>query len=295
MSSPTDSLATVALPVFNGAETVGAVIESVLAQSHENLELVITDNASTDGTEAVCRGFAAADPRVVYRRHRENIGLLANFRSAAEVATGDYLRWIGDSDSLAPDYLALTLACFAEDERRVLVTTEVRYVDSVGEVVVDRSYDPVALSSSDPVVRHGEMLRLMTLPYTFLDPLYGLIRREAALVPRRNRLGEDQVFAAGLALRGPWGHVPQVLATRQRSETSVGALVDLLGVPGWHAHARDLLQSGEFLAGIDGPSLSDAQRRRARRQVVRLYAERKRARVRRGVGRVSSIFGRADG
>ena len=59
MSRPAkDVRVTIALPVYNGADTVAPVIESVLAQSHPDLELVISDNASTDGTEGVCRDFA---------------------------------------------------------------------------------------------------------------------------------------------------------------------------------------------------------------------------------------------
>lgn len=295
MSGSTAPVATIALPVRNGAGTIAGVIESVLAQTHERLELVVSDNASTDGTDAICRRLAASDARIVYHRHPTNIGLLNNFRCAADLASGAYVRWIGDSDHLHPDYLSRTLDRFAEDPRRVLVTTQVSYVDADGVTTLDRTYDPVDLSSPDPVVRLAEMLWLMTVPYTFLDPLYGLMRREVAVLPRRNLMGEDQVFAARLALRGPWGHVPAVLAQRERSETPIDDLVGLLGVPGWHAHVRDLLQSRELLAHIAAAPLSGAQKWRARAAVGRLYAQRKRAKVRRGVARISPSFATAGG
>jgi glycosyltransferase involved in cell wall biosynthesis len=289
MRRPGDSLATLALPVYNGADTLAGVVESVLAQTHPHVELVISDNASSDGTEEICRHFEAIDPRVVYQRHPTNVGLLNNFRSAADRATGRYLRWIGDSDWIHPDYLARTLECFAEDERRVLVTTQVSYVDATGATALDQSYDPIALSSSDPVERLAEMLELMTRPFTFLDPLYGVMRREVAGLPRRNLLGEDQVFAARLALEGPWGHVPAPLARRERSEVAPADLVRLLSVPRWHSHVRDVLQSREFIAWIDSSSLSVDQRRRAHAEVARLYGRRKVAKVRRGVTRLSRI------
>ena len=89
------TLVSVCLPVRNGAERLPVVIGSVLAQTHENLELVVSDNASTDGTENVCRELAASDPRIVYRRHAANVGLLNNFISAMQLSRGGFFRWIG--------------------------------------------------------------------------------------------------------------------------------------------------------------------------------------------------------
>ena len=104
----------------------------MLAQTHSNLELVISDNASTDGTQEICRRFAREDRRVVYQRQATNVGLLNNFISAAENAAGTYVRWIGDDDSLEPDYVSRVLDVFAEDERRVVVTTQIVYSDADG-------------------------------------------------------------------------------------------------------------------------------------------------------------------
>ncbi len=111
-------LVTIALPVFNGGRTLAAVLDSVLAQTCDRIELVVSDNASTDDTQEICRHYAGSDPRVVYLRHPNNLGLLPNFAVAAARARGEYVRWIGDSDSLAPDYVARVLDVFAEDSRR---------------------------------------------------------------------------------------------------------------------------------------------------------------------------------
>ena len=70
-----DALVSVGLPVRNGADRIGEVVRSVLAQDHPHIELVICDNASTDHTEDVCRDLVRADSRVVYHRHQDNIGL----------------------------------------------------------------------------------------------------------------------------------------------------------------------------------------------------------------------------
>jgi glycosyltransferase involved in cell wall biosynthesis len=292
MSRPRSPRVTIALPVYNGADTLAPVIRSVLEQSHSDIELLISDNASTDATEEISRHFAGTDERVVYHRHPTNLGLLTNFISAAERATGTYVRWIGDDDWLEPDYVERVLDVFAADERRVLVTTQIVYVDADGAETLDAGYDPVRLACADPLERFGEMLRLLTSGYALLDPLYATMRREVAVLPRRNMLREDEIFACRLALAGPWGHVPAALARRHRSQVQKADLVRLLGVPGWHRHAMDLLMSRELWGWIDRSALDVAQRRRARAEVVRMYARRKRATVQRGVAKVERMAGR---
>ena len=106
------------------------------------------------------------------------------------------------------------------------------------------------MASSDPVVRLSGMLRLLTSGFAVLDPLYSVMRRDLAVMPRRNILREDEVFAIRLALAGPWGHVPAPLARRHRSEVSSATSSQLLDVPGWHRHAMDALLCRELLDWI---------------------------------------------
>ncbi len=104
----------------------------MLAQDHERLELVISDNASTDGTEELCRDLARADRRIVYYRQAENVGLLNNFIHAIRLANGTFFRWVGDDDWLAPRCVSRSLEAFAEDDRLLLVTTQIAYTDPDG-------------------------------------------------------------------------------------------------------------------------------------------------------------------
>ena len=288
-----EPLVSIALPVHNGADTLGRVIESALAQTWPDLELVISDNASTDGTEDLCRQFEREDGRVVYHRHAANVGLLNNFTGAARIASGTYLRWLGDDDWLEPDYLARTLEAFAEDEHRVLVTTQIVYTEPDGTQALHTDHVPAPLASLDPADRFAAMLRLLTSGYAVLDPLYALIRRDLAVLPRRNMLREDEVYAARLALAGPWGHVAAPLARRHRSEISSPDLVRLLGVPGWHRHAVDVLQCRDLLSWVARAPLDPGQRRRARLEVARLYARRKGNAMLRGAGKLRRATARA--
>ena len=134
-----------------------------------------------------------------------------------------------------------------------------------------------ALRSDDPVERFAEMLRLLNESYLIIDPLYGMVRRApVAAIPRRNMLREDEVFAAKLALAGPWGHVPEVLAHRHWKLERIGVVARRLGVPSWQSRCANTLQFRELLAWIRTADLTEAQRQRARVAIYRMYARRQR-------------------
>jgi glycosyltransferase involved in cell wall biosynthesis len=276
------ALVSVGLPVRNGARTLEPAIKSVLAQDHEHLELVISDNASTDATEELCRDLANSDRRIVYHRHAENVGLLNNLVHVIGMSRGTFFRMLGDDDELAPRYVSRCLEPFADDRRLILVTSQIRYTNSDGSSYT-RSYLGRALRSDDRLERFKEFLNLPE--GMVLDPLYGLMRRTAvAAIRRRNMFREDELFAAKLALLGPWGHVAEVLAYRYMdSALPRVALARRLGVPVWQAYVATALQASELLRVIRHSELTPWQRWRARAAVARMYTRRhRRTLVRRG-------------
>jgi glycosyltransferase involved in cell wall biosynthesis len=273
------TLVSVGLPVRNGADRIERVVGSVLNQDHENLELVICDNASTDDTEEACRALAAQDSRIVYHRHPVNVGLLNNFVTALRLANGTFFRWVGDDDWLDTRYVSRCLETFASDDRLVLVTTQMNYTGPDG-VTRTAPYQGTALGADDPVTRFTEMLRLLNESYLLIDPLYGLSRREPLMrIERRNMLNEDQVFAAKLALAGPWGHVPEVLAARTRDHDPASIVARKLDVPRWQAQFPTALQCRELLRLLDTYDLDNDQRKRAKRAVADLFIRRQVNRV----------------
>jgi glycosyltransferase involved in cell wall biosynthesis len=271
-----DTLVSIVLPVRNGADRIEGAVRSVLAQDHENLQLVISDNASTDGTEEICRDLAAGDRRIRYRRHPVNVGLFDNFVGTVALTEGAYFRWVGDDDRLEPSCVSRSLRAFAEDDRLVLVTTQVAYTGPDGTVAT-APLDRPGLGSDDPVERFTTMLRLLNESHLLVDPLYGLLRRDpTAGIRRRNMLREDEVFAAKLALAGPWGHVPEVLAHRNWKHDPLPAIARRLDVPPWRARCSTVLQCAELLRWLRESDLGPRRRRRARAAVLAMYARRHR-------------------
>jgi glycosyltransferase involved in cell wall biosynthesis len=267
-------LVSIGLPVRNAGAHISAVIDSVLAQDHPNIELVISDNASTDDTASISHAAAGADPRVRYHRQSVNIGLLNNFQYVLANARGEYFRWIGDDDRLAPDLISECLRVFATDPRLILVTTAIAYTTADRQTRT-APYLGTALGSDDPVERLAEMLRLLNESHLLIDPLYGLLRRAAVRdLPRRNMLREDEVYAAKLALAGPWAHVPRVLAHRGWKPERVSTMARRLGVPGWQAHLSNTLQCRELLRAVAQAPLRPGQRSAAASAVLRMYLRR---------------------
>jgi len=269
-----DTLVSIGLPIRNAGSTVAGVVKSVLAQDHENIELVISDNASTDDTEEVCRELARSDRRIAYHRQAENVGLLNNFRYAVGAANGTFFRWIGDDDRLDPTFASRCLTVFAEDPRLILVTTGIAYTEPDG-VIRSATYDGTALTSDDPVERFAEMLRLLNMHYMLIDPIYGMVRRAPVLaIPRRNILREDEVFATKLALAGPWRHIPEVLAQRGWEPGRITKTARRLGVPTWQPYFANTLMCREILRWLPHVDLSDQQRRRARAALYHMFLQR---------------------
>ena len=98
---------TIGMPVYNGAALVGAALESILAQTLTDFELIISDNASTDATAEVCRSYAAKDRRIRYYRNEKNLGAAPNFNRVVELATNGvpYFKWAAHDDVIAPTFL----------------------------------------------------------------------------------------------------------------------------------------------------------------------------------------------
>jgi hypothetical protein len=291
--SDTETLVTVGLPVYNGEATVATAIRSVLDQQYERLELIISDNASQDGTEEICREFAGSDARVSYHRQPENIGLLNNFCYVITRANGEYFKWLGDDDWIHPSFISRCATALAAEPTLVLVTTQQSYLDDDGNIQTS-PYGGDALRSDRSIERFHEMLRLLNESPLLLDPLYALMRRTKVVPIRRaNMLFEDQIFAAKLALTGPFGRLDEVLSCRRSKPlTRLPALADRLGVPAWNARVATTLQCRELLRTIAEAELTPSERRNARRSIAHFFLRRQ---ARTGVHRSRKIVRLANG
>jgi len=206
---------TIGLPVYNGQRFLAEAIESLLAQTYRNIRLCISDNASTDGTEAICRAFAARDSRVVYSRLTENIGGVPNHNRVAAEATGKYFMWASHDDLWRPDYVEKCVARLESDPGAVVAYTKIGIVDDAGDVT--KLMDVAHTTDS---CRPAERLREFTDPYSILEVMYGLIRVDTLrkTLPMPLHPGNDRLYFAAVALHGRFVQVPEHLYMRRDHE-----------------------------------------------------------------------------
>lgn len=125
----------VGIPVYNREHLIAETIESVLAQTFEDFELVICDNGSTDGTAEVCREYAALDPRVKFHRNDENRGAAYNFNRVFELSSGEYFKWLAADDLCEPQFLEHCVQALDANPAASLAYPRANFIDADGAVV----------------------------------------------------------------------------------------------------------------------------------------------------------------
>lgn len=191
----------IGLPVYNGENYLEQAIQSVLAQKFQDFELIISDNASTDGTEAICRRFAEQDPRILYVRQPRNIGAAKNYNYTFHLARGEYFNWLAHDDILGPSFLRACLQGFEEHgDRAVLVYPSFKYIDEAGREAGKRAASCVETSARTPARRLYETLDQLAV----VTSVFGMFRRD--MLARTRLIGSyiasDYVLLAECALLG---------------------------------------------------------------------------------------------
>jgi len=216
--STTTPLVSFGLPVRNGASTIVQAIDSVLAQTVDDWELVISDNRSSDGTSEICAAFAARDGRIRHIPTERDLSIHENFRAAFHHTRGTYFRWYGDDDWLEPQYTERAVEALAGSVNAVLCTTVQQYYRGGLPLPVK---DPIpalgAVDSNDPATRVRALLNLLYRGGLGIDPVYSLARRDAtAQTGLQDSIRDgDFVYSCEMALLGPFVHVPELLAHRR--------------------------------------------------------------------------------
>ena len=216
------------MPVYNAERYIEEALGALLAQTFNDFEIVISDNASTDRTEEICRTYAAKDERIRYIRNRVNYGVISNFNSVFRVSHGEYFKWCASDDLCAPDYLSRAVAVLDEDPSVVLVFSLIAGIDEDGRrrglppgQIIDRD-SPETVSSPDPVIRFRKLLRHIW----WVDAaFYGLMRADVlgqTSLHRYQRSG-DQLLVTEMALKGRLYEIPDVMFFSRYHSTKTSA------------------------------------------------------------------------
>jgi glycosyltransferase involved in cell wall biosynthesis len=206
---------TIGVPVYNGERYLGEAIDALLGQTYGDFRLIISDNASTDGTEELCRKYESADGRVVYRRNSDNVGAARNYNILVEMADSEFFKWQCADDSCAPTFIQRCMEVLRDDRSVVVAYSKCRIIDKESRPIANvlENYDhPLATYSTRPDVRFRAVAHASHLKYRALEQ-FGVIRtrelKTTSLVG--GYAGADHVLLARLALLGRFHEVPEYL------------------------------------------------------------------------------------
>lgn len=203
-------LVSIGLPIFNGEKFVREAIDSILAQTFTDFELIITDNASSDRTEIICREYAAQDSRIRYYRNKTNIGGCNNHNLTFELSRGKYFCWTAHDDMCDRQMLAKYVKVLENNPSVVLCYSQIMVINESQEHL--GMYEFEVARSTKPYKRFRDLAQDHTV-----NMIYGLIRadilRQTQLQP--NYPESDLVFLAELSLYGQFYQLSHPLYYRR--------------------------------------------------------------------------------
>lgn len=214
MNSALFPLVTIGLPVFNGAATLAAALETLVRQDYPNLQIIISDNASTDGTLAICEEFAARDSRIHIIRKLSNEGPVENFRTVLNAAKSEYFMWAAADDYWHPQFISRLLPLLRSDPRIGVAMCAVERCYPDGS-----HFDMIRFSGSrNPNgMGHLKLVNIIMSGAKFNLFIYGLFRTnllQRAMQQFPDVLGGDRQFICQIALACRFAYVDEVLHTR---------------------------------------------------------------------------------
>mgnify|MGYP001066964312 CR=1 FL=1 len=204
----------IGLPVFNGEKYLEEALDSILAQTYQDFELIISDNASTDHTQQICLDYVTKDSRIRYYRNKQNLGAPRNFNKVFKLSSGEYFKWAAYDDLIAPEYIHKCVNVLNNDPSIVLCHSKTGRIDEQGTLI--GNYDDRTLrrvSSWKPHERFGDLISIRNPCWS----IFGVIRtsslRKTPL--HGSYIGADRNLLAEIGLWGRLYEIPQHLFFRR--------------------------------------------------------------------------------
>jgi glycosyltransferase involved in cell wall biosynthesis len=216
----------IGVPVYNGERFIRATIDAIAAQTFQGYEVIISDNASEDATEQICREYAR-DPRVRYVRNERNIGVARNFQQLVHLASAEYFKLANADDVFDPRLVEECVAVLDAHPEAVLSYGRTTLIDEAGKPL--RQYDD-RLDLRQPRARDRFILAAERTG--LVNVLQGVMR--TAVLRRTGLLqaftASDLVLVAELALHGQFHQLPEFLFFRRMHAGAVSSITSADGL-----------------------------------------------------------------
>ena len=199
---------TIGMPVCNGERFLRQALDCWLAQDLRGFQLIISDDASTDSTPAICREYAASDPRIRYLRSERNRGAVWNFNYVFGLAETEFFAWAAQDDWWDPTFLRRCIDLLHRQPDAIGAHPRIRRIDAEGNTYAG-PFGGYSALRDDPVERFREVMS----DWLWCFAHYGVWRRKAISRTKlyRRVYGPDHVFVAEAVLYGKIAEAPEVL------------------------------------------------------------------------------------
>jgi glycosyltransferase involved in cell wall biosynthesis len=206
------------LPVYNGEQYLEQALDSVLAQTMTDFELIISDNASTDATPDICARYARGDSRISFVRNERNLGAAPNYNRTFELASGEFFKWQTHDDRIGETYLERCVEELENDPHVVMSYPRIIYIDEENDVIGRQDEKDLSIRSRDPASRVGQLItHELSGTDIFFAGIFALMRREVlATTPLHGSYNAaDQVLVFQMLLHGDFAQVDDYLYYRR--------------------------------------------------------------------------------
>jgi len=203
-------LVSIGVPLYNEAKYLKQTLESLVAQDYPNIEIIISDNASSDNTGEICQKFVEHYSHIKYHRFDKNYGSITNFLYTAENSYGKYFMFAAGHDLWHPSFISKAVRIMENDDEIALCYARATRIDSCGNTL------QLAKNTMDlrGMPAHKRLEHLVN-NISGADPIYGLIRASymhyLKAFSSNPVWGADQVLLARFTLLGTIAHIPEVL------------------------------------------------------------------------------------
>ncbi len=212
-----EPLVTVGLAVYNSERYVRQSLDTLLAQTYRDFVLLISDNASTDGTGDICREYAARDPRIRYHRNPKNIGMAGNYNLLFSMCRTRYFRWATSDDYWDPEMLADAVAVMEAHPDVVVCYPRAIFVDEQGREF-RRWKDILHMMDLEPLPRFWRVVNHIGRVHHHLGLMRADAMRKTGLIAKH--VSSDKGFVAEMALHGKFFQVEKYQIYRRMHEDS---------------------------------------------------------------------------
>jgi glycosyltransferase involved in cell wall biosynthesis len=202
------------MPVFNGEKYLREALNSILSQTYQDFELVISDNASIDRTQRICQEYAEKDNRIKYYRNERNFGGAWNFNRTFKLSSGVYFKWAAHDDLIAPDFLQKCVGVLDNDPSIVLCHSKTCRIDENG--ILSGNYDDCTLhniASWKPHERFADMISWRNVCWAMMGVCRSSILKKTRLLGRY--IFADKNLLAEIGLLGRIYEIPEHLFFRR--------------------------------------------------------------------------------